>query len=94
MPHPPSPPHNHTHESMFGNHLNLGVGLGNANFVAGTYYAFMLPLCYIHSESPNRIVSEVVVNFPNNLDEVTLIAEPECVRLKNYVEDDGKFYRW
>ena len=47
----------------------------------------------VHSEHPPyRIVSEVVVNFPNNLDEVTLIAEPECVRLKNYVEDDGEFY--
>lgn len=30
----------------------------------------------------------MVVNFPNNLDEVTLIAEPESVRLKNYVEED------
>ena len=29
-----------------------------------------------------------MVNFPNNLDEVTLIAEPESVRLKNYVEED------
>lgn len=39
-----------------------------------------------------RIVSEVVANFPNTLDEVTLIAEPGSVRLKNYVEDDGGYY--
>lgn len=44
----------------------------------------------VFTNSPHacRIVSEVVVNFPNILDEVTLIAEPESVRLKNYVEED------
>ena len=47
---------------------------------------------HIHALA-HRIISEVVVNFPTNLDEVTLIAEPESVRLKNYVEeDDSEFY--
>ena len=42
-----------------------------------------------HPSYTFRIISEVVVNFPNNLDEVTLTAEPESVRLKNYVEEDN-----
>ena len=35
-----------------------------------------------------------MVNFPNNLDEVTLITDTESIRLKNYVENDGEFFVW
>ena len=36
-----------------------------------------------------RILGEVVGNFPNFLEEVTLLADPECVRLKNYCKEDS-----
>ena len=35
----------------------------------------------------HRILSEVVANFPNSLDEVTVTAEPSALRLKNYVDN-------
>ena len=39
--------------------------------------------------SPCRILSEVVTNFPTNLEEVTLTADPERTQLRNYIEDEG-----
>lgn len=35
----------------------------------------------------HRILSEVVSNFPNSLDEVTMTVEAAGVKLKNYVEE-------
>ena len=43
----------------------------------------------MYSSSHRRILSEVATNFPTNLDEVTMIAEPGGVRLRNYVDDEG-----
>lgn len=36
-----------------------------------------------------RVLSDVVSNFPPNLEEVTLIAEPDKARLRSYTEDDS-----
>ena len=37
-----------------------------------------------------RTLSEVVLNFPTSLEEVTVAAEPEKITMKNYVEEDSK----
>ena len=37
-----------------------------------------------------RTLGEVVLNFPSFLEEVTMTADPECVRLKNYAEEDSQ----
>ncbi|CAI8044032.1 Cell cycle checkpoint control protein RAD9A [Geodia barretti] len=42
-----------------------------------------------HIKLQSRILGEVVGNFPNFLEEVTLLADPECVRLKNYCKEDS-----
>lgn len=40
-----------------------------------------------------RILSEVVSNFSNSLDEVTLTVNSAGLKLKNYVDDlEGEFY--
>ena len=38
----------------------------------------------------SRIISEVVTNFPNNLEEITLTAHPDKVKLRNYTGEDSK----
>ena len=37
-----------------------------------------------------RTLGEVVLNFPSFVEEVTMTADPESVRLKNYSEDEGE----
>ena len=37
-----------------------------------------------------RVLSDVVSNFPSNLEEVTLITEPDKARLRSYTEDDSE----
>lgn len=55
-----------------------------------------LQAVYSKDLCPNRIVgnskviSDVVSNFPSNLEEVTLIAEPDKARLRSYTEDDDE----
>ena len=42
-----------------------------------------------------RSLSEAVSNFPNSLDEIILSAQPDRLRLRNYIEDaDGKERKW
>lgn len=50
---------------------------------------FTKELCPNHISVPAKVLSEVVTNFPNSLEEVTLLAQPEGVQLKNYVEEDS-----
>lgn len=39
-----------------------------------------------------RLLSDAVLNFQNNQEEITLIVNPERVNFKNYVEDaPGEF---
>lgn len=49
---------------------------------------FTKDLCPNHIAGPARTLSDVATNFPNGLDEVTMIANPLGVVLKNYVEQD------
>lgn len=44
----------------------------------------------------HRVLSEVVVNFPNSLEEVTFEAKKEHVTLKNYTDyfDSILHYKW
>eukprot|EP00731_Ephydatia_muelleri_P023397 Em0015g980a len=54
-----------------------------------------LQAVYSKDLCPNRIIgnskvlSDVVSNFPSNLEEVTLVAEPDKARLRSYTDDDG-----
>lgn len=35
-----------------------------------------------------RILNDAVYNFPNNLEEITLLVCPETFKVKNYVDDE------
>lgn len=42
----------------------------------------------------NRLLCEVVVNFQNTQEEVTLCVQPDSISLKNYVDDEpGKLLK-
>ncbi|XP_019852704.1 PREDICTED: cell cycle checkpoint control protein RAD9A-like [Amphimedon queenslandica] len=45
--------------------------------------------CFNHLGGVSSSLSEVVVNFPNSQDEVTLVAMNDKIQLKNYNEDFG-----
>ena len=53
--------------------------LGEWGFI---WLSILFGLVVVH-----RILSEVVSNFPNSLDEVTMTVEPAGLRLRNYVDD-------
>ena len=59
----------------------------------GDFFADFLPQpCWLVLTRSviNRVLGEVVGNFPTFLEEVTLLADPECVRLKNYCKEDSE----
>ena len=46
----------------------------------------LLAVCIL----PCRTLGEVVGNFPSFLEEVTMAADPESIRLKNYCGEDSQ----
>ena len=49
----------------------------------GNFINHYFVVCYADS----RPLTEAIVNFPNNLDEITLIAKNDELLIKNYIED-------
>ena len=62
--------------------------VGNSKLEHRTAYYYYYKLLFMHLLVP-RVLSDVVSNFPPNLEEVTLIAEPDKARLRSYTEDDS-----
>ena len=72
---------NHFKRSLINSCL-LTVLLGQLSEILSVYYFHFVQLV------SNRTISDVVTNFATSLEEVTLIATPDKLRIKSYFEEE------